>query len=81
MKDGRQLGGPLIKRMMSRIAGTSLFYLSGLPTHDATNNFRLYRKEMLEQLNIESSGGFEIAIELTVEAYRQGYRVTEIPTT
>jgi len=78
---GRQLGGPLLKRSMSRVAGLSLHWLGGLPIHDATSNFRLYSKRLLDQVTIESTGGFELGIELTVKAYRLGMRVAEVPTT
>src|SRR3954447_5026256 len=30
---GRQVGGPWFKRLLSRLAGTSLYYLAGLPIH------------------------------------------------
>ena len=39
-----QIGGPLLKKLMSRVAGLSLHWLTGLPTHDATNAFRVYRR-------------------------------------
>jgi glycosyltransferase involved in cell wall biosynthesis len=81
MRGGRQLGGPLLKRTMSRTAGLSLHWLGGLPVHDATSNFRLYSKRLLNQVTIESEGGFELGLELTVKAYRLGMRVAEIPTT
>ncbi|OGD95803.1 glycosyl transferase family 2 [Candidatus Curtissbacteria bacterium RIFCSPLOWO2_01_FULL_37_9] len=81
MKGGHQIGGPVIKQILSRIAGISLHYLVGLPTHDATNSFRLYTKKLLKNIRIESDGGFEMAIELTVKAHFGGYRVTEVPTT
>lgn len=81
MKGGRQIGGPLIKQILSRIAGISLHYLVGLPTHDATNSFRLYSKKFLSSTKIESDGGFELGLELTVKAYFNGYKVTEVPTT
>ena len=79
MKDGKQIGGPFIKKILSRTAGISLKYLTGLPTHDATNSFKLYRKSMLDSLKIESDGGFEIGLELVVKAHFSGYKVTEIP--
>lgn len=41
---GRQIGGPLLKRILSRSAGISLHWLAGVPIHDATNNFKLYRR-------------------------------------
>lgn len=81
MKGGVQIGGPVIKQILSRVAGISLYYLVGLPTHDATNSFRLYSKKFLNNTKIESDGGFELAIELTVKAYFSGYKVAEIPTT
>src|ERR1700716_4165318 len=81
MSGGRQLGGPLLKRTMSRPAGLSLHWLGGVPVHDATSNFRLYSKRLLNQVTIESTGGFELGIELTVKAHLLGMRVAEVPTT
>ncbi|MBI3282928.1 glycosyl transferase, partial [Candidatus Curtissbacteria bacterium] len=81
MKGGHQIGGPLVKQVLSRIAGISLHYLVGLPTHDATNSFRLYSKKFLDKVKVESDGGFELAIELTVKAHFDAFKVTEVPTT
>jgi len=81
MKGGHQIGGPLTKQILSRVAGISLHYLVGLPTHDATNSFKLYSRDFLKKHKIESDGGFELGIELTVKAYFDGYKVTEVPTT
>jgi dolichol-phosphate mannosyltransferase len=81
MRGGRQLGGPLLKRTMSRAAGLSLHWLGGVPIHDATSNFRLYSRRLLDQVTIESDGGFELGIELTVKAHLLGMRVAEVPTT
>lgn len=81
MRGGHQVGGPLLKRTLSRLAGLSMHWLGGLPIHDATNNFRLYRREFLDSVTIESTGGFELAIELSVKAALAGRRLAEIPTT
>ncbi len=81
MPGGRQLGGPLLKRSMSRAAGLSLHWLGGIPVHDATSNYRMYSKRLLNQVTIESTGGFELGIELTVKAYLLGMKVAEVPTT
>src|SRR5579872_6783442 len=80
MRGGRQVGGPLVKRTMSRAAGLSLHWVGGLPVHDATSNYRLYSKRLLNQVTIESVGGFELGLELTVKAYRRGLRIAEVPT-
>jgi dolichol-phosphate mannosyltransferase len=81
MKGGKQIGGPLLKKLISRIADVSLRYIAGLPTHDATNSFKLYRKSMLDSLVIESNGGFEVGMEIVVKAHFSGFRVIEIPST
>jgi dolichol-phosphate mannosyltransferase len=81
MPGGKQFGGPLVKRLLSRAAGVSLHWLAGFPTRDATNNFRLYDAALVNELGIESTGGFELALELTAKAFRRGEKIAELPTT
>jgi len=81
MKGGRQVGGPPLKRLMSRVAGLTLHWFAGVPTHDPTNNFKLYSRRFLEAVTIESTAGFELALELTVKATLAHRRIAEIPTT
>lgn len=81
MRGGRQIGGPAVKKALSRLAGRSLHLLIGLPTSDPTSAFKMYRRAMLEQLALESERGFELGLEITVKAYLGGYRITEVPTT
>jgi glycosyltransferase involved in cell wall biosynthesis len=80
MAGGQQLGGPPLKRLLSRTAGLSLHWFAGVPIHDATNNFKLYSGRFLEDTPIESQAGFELGIELSVKATLQGRRLAEIPT-
>lgn len=77
----QQIGGPLLKKTLSRLAGLSLRYLARVPTSDVTNRFKLYRKAMVDVLTIESDGGFEIGMEIVIKAHFSGYRVTEVPCT
>jgi len=81
MRGGRQIGGGLLKKTLSRAAGLSLHYLAGIPSHDATNSFKMYRKSMVDAITIESQHGFEIGIELLVKACSMNYKVTELPCT
>jgi hypothetical protein len=81
MKGGRQEGGPWLKGFLSRMAGLTLHWFAGLPVHDATNNFRVYSRRLIEAIEVESDGGFELALELTVKAHVQGFRMTEVPAT
>lgn len=80
MKGGEQVGGPFLKRNISRLAGISLHMLTGIGTHDPTNNFKAYARSFLDEVQIESGGGFEIALELSVKAHLLGREIREIPT-
>ena len=77
---GRQIGGSWLKKTLSRVAGLTLSLIARFPTRDATNNFRLYDAALVNELRIESSGGFELALELTAKAFRRGVRIAELPT-
>ena len=80
MRGGRQVGGPPLKRLMSRTAGLTLHWFAGVPTHDPTNNFKLYSRRFLESVTIESTAGFELALELTVKATIADLRIAEVAT-
>jgi dolichol-phosphate mannosyltransferase len=81
MKGGRQIGGPLLKKTMSRAAGVSLYWLGALPIHDATNAFRAYRRRVLLDVPIESEGGFAYSLEITAKAHAAGCKIGEVPST
>jgi dolichol-phosphate mannosyltransferase len=80
MQGGGIEGGPWFKQFLSRLAGLTLHWFRGIPTHDATNAFKIYDAGMLKSFTIESRGGFELNLELTVKAFLAGYRITEIPS-
>jgi hypothetical protein len=80
MSGGRLIGGPFFKQLLSRTSGLTLHYLRGIPTHDATNSFKLYDATMVRELKVESTAGFELGLELTSKAFLAGYRIAEIPT-
>lgn len=81
MRGGRLLDAPLLKQAFSRAAGVSLYWLRGIPTHDATNAFKLYDSRVLKELTIESTAGFELSLEILVKCYLRGCRIVELPTT
>lgn len=80
MKGGAQIGGPLLKKTLSRTAGLSLHMLTGIPTHDITNSFKMYSRKVLDSIKIESTGGFELGMEIVVKAYLSGFRIAEVPS-
>jgi glycosyltransferase involved in cell wall biosynthesis len=80
MPGGQQVGGPLFKSLLSRVAGKSLHVFARIGTRDATNSFKAYDRDFVRRVGIESRHGFEIGLELTAKARRLGLPVAELPT-
>ena len=80
MPGGQQVGGPLVKRTLSRLAGRSLQLLARPGTCDATNSYKAYSAAFVAAVGIDSRRGFEIGIELTAKARRLRLPVAELPT-
>ena len=55
----------------------------GLPLRDATSGFRVYRRRLLEHLlgREISSDGYAFQVELAHRAWRDGFRIAEVPIT
>jgi glycosyltransferase involved in cell wall biosynthesis len=79
-RSGQQVGGPMIKGFISRMAGLTLYWFARVGTRDATNSFKAYSTNFVRQVGIESDRGFEIGIELVAKARRFRQPVAEIPT-
>ncbi|WP_194914766.1 glycosyltransferase family 2 protein [Catenulispora rubra] len=80
MAGGQQVGGPLLKGLMSQTAGRSLAWFARVGTRDATNSFKAYSTDFVREVGIDSRDGFEIGIELAAKARRLRRPVAEIPT-
>lgn len=79
-KGGKQIGGSLIKTILSRIAGLMTPLLLGIPTSDLTNGFKMYNRILLDRIEIKSQGGWEFAMEILIKAHIMGYKITETPS-
>ena len=77
---GQQVGGPLLKSVLSRAAGRSLGVLARVGTDDATNSFKAFDTAFVREVGIDSRSGFEIGLELTAKARRLRRPVAELPT-
>lgn len=68
------------KAWAPRIAGFLLNTIAGIPTHDPTNSFKMYSKEMLDKIQLTSIVSFSVTLEIVVKAHMLGYKIVEIPT-
>jgi dolichol-phosphate mannosyltransferase len=55
----------------------------GLPVHDATSGFRIYRRPLVERLVERGvhTDGYGFQIELALRSYRDGWTLGEVPIT
>lgn len=76
---GCMKGCPWIKDLLVRTAAFTLYYVARLPTHDASNGFRMFSRRVIEQIPIETTEGWAFSLELLVKAHRRGWKVGEVP--
>ncbi len=67
------------KKMLTVTANYSMYLFGRAPIRDATNGFKLFSRELLDAVELESTEGFTYAIELVAKAHRLGLRIDEIP--
>jgi dolichol-phosphate mannosyltransferase len=80
MAGGQQIGGPRLKKILSRNASRALWLILGVGTHDSTNSFKAYSKGFISAVGIESDKGFEVGLELVAKAHRSRRMIAEVPT-
>lgn len=76
---GGLVGCPLLKAMIVRAADWFMCHIVRIPTHDASNGFRLFSRRVVEQIPLESKVGFAYSLELLVKAHRLGWPIAEVP--
>lgn len=80
MKGGKKEGGPFIQSFLSRLVCLSLNVITGVPTNDISNSFKMYRKSTLSEVIIDPKGGVETSMAITLQCYFNKAMITEIPT-
>jgi dolichol-phosphate mannosyltransferase len=83
-KDGvRVVNWPLKRLVLSKGASIYVRIITGLPVMDPTGGFKCFRRQVLEAMQLDQirSNGYAFQVEMTYEAWLQGFRVTEIPIT
>lgn len=81
IKGGGVTNWSLIRRIISR--GGSLYsrIILGLPFMDLTGGFKCFRREVLEQIDLDDvkSNGYSFQIELTYRTFLKNFRIREVP--
>jgi dolichol-phosphate mannosyltransferase len=80
---GKVVDWPLHRLLISRVGNFYVRLALGMPVRDATGGYRAYRMPVLDKIEIDSvaSQGYCFQVDLAWRAYRQGFRVVEVPIT
>lgn len=65
---------------MSYVVNLTLHIFCGIPTRDVSNAFKMYRKEILDNIVFNPESGVEESMEILGQAYFNGAKITEVPT-
>ncbi len=78
---GEVVNWPWHRKVLSRGGNLYVRLWLGLPTADATAGFRVYRRELLERLDLDSVGvsGYYFQVEMTRRTVLAGGTVVEVP--
>lgn len=80
---GTVVDWPAHRHLISRTGNLYTRLALGMPLRDATGGYRAYRATLLEKIDLDSvaSQGYCFQVDLAWRAYRQGFRVVEVPIT
>ncbi len=79
---GSLIDYPATKWIANRLFNNVVRILFGLSNKDITNAFKAYRKEVFDEIPVDSlvSTGFDLTIEIVLKAHNAGFKSVEIPT-
>ncbi|MDP3908926.1 MAG: polyprenol monophosphomannose synthase [Gemmatimonadales bacterium] len=72
---------PMSRLMLSYFANVYARWITGLRIWDLTGGFKCFRRRVLETVDLAQVGsnGYAFQIEMSVRAWRKGFKLTEIP--
>ena len=72
---------PIGRLLLSYFANIYARIVTGLPLFDATGGFKVYRRAVLEGIELDRvrSNGYAFQIEMSFRAWKKNFRIVEIP--
>ncbi len=72
---------PMSRLLLSYSANLYARIITGLPVRDATGGYKCFRREVLQQLDLDriGSSGYSFQIEVNFRVWKRGLRIREIP--
>jgi dolichol-phosphate mannosyltransferase len=81
VKGGGERGRSILRGAITRIANAYIRLVLGVPFRDCTSGYRVFRREVLEAIELDQlfSTGPPIVEEVLYKAYRRAFRIREVP--
>jgi len=78
---GGERGRHFLRKWITRIANAYIRLILGLPVRDCTSGYRVFRREVLEAIELDRilSTGPSVVEEVLFKAYKRGFRIKEVP--
>jgi dolichol-phosphate mannosyltransferase len=72
---------PMSRLLLSYFANKYTRFVTGIPLQDATGGYKCFRRTVLETINLDEvhSTGYSFQIEMSMRAWKKGFRLKEIP--
>ncbi len=72
---------PMSRLLLSYFANMYTRIVTGMPVKDATGGFKCFRRQVLESIDLDAikSNGYTFQIEVSMRAWKKGFRIHEIP--
>jgi dolichol-phosphate mannosyltransferase len=77
----RVVNWPLSRLILSYGASIYARVITGMPVHDVTSGFKVYRRRVLEAIDLGAirSNGYSFQVEMKYRTWRLGFRMKEVP--
>lgn len=81
MKGGKIVGWNITRRLISWVGNAIGRYIAGINVSDLTSGYRIYRKEVLETIDLNEikSSSYDFQLEMLAKAIKAGFKVGTIP--
>jgi dolichol-phosphate mannosyltransferase len=72
-----------VRLALSRMGNLYASVMLGIPLHDATSGYRVYRRALLQNLVVEPfhADGYGFQVELVMRSWLRGWTTAEVPIT
>ena len=69
-----------LKEFFSKFLSKAIYLFVKIPTLDSTNTYKMFRRNVLEEIGPLASNRYTLCFELLLKAYKKGFKIVEIPT-